>query len=295
MGHKFLINAFDDNTGDERYLVISLTVSNAKYLELDCKGTELSINRKQSCNPHKTYTTNLCWTTFEFNNDGNLTKYYTRQENCEKKNANRQIWMKLTEKCESVSGKICVKFIPLDGYNLKEMLQVDFLKSGLREAEEDFTIICQNQIFKFSKHYLAMISPVFKNMMKSTYVESENDTTKIEDIEPEIVQTFKNILYHDCISEEDITPQLMLFAKRYLIEPLIKICRYKLLKNLTKENFVDVIQAAYWNEDEELLKCGVEFVVQNLGTFENNPEYERFLKAHPDFSVKIMKMMMYKK
>ena len=102
-------------------------------------------------------------------------------------------------------------------------------------------------------------------------------------------------MYNDCISEEDLTPQLLMFAQRYLIDPLISICRTKLVKTLSKENFVDILKTAYWNADEELLKYGVQFVVQNLGTFKNNPEYDDFLKEHPDFSVKIMKMMMYEK
>ena len=155
---------------------------------------------------------------------------------------------------------------------------------------EDFNIICQNQVFKFSKQYLSMISPVFKNMMKNTYIESKNNTLKIEDVEPEIIQAFKNVLYHDSISEENLTPQLLMFAQRYLIEPLIDICRNKLVKNLSKENFVDAIIAAYWNDDQELLKFGVEYILQNIGKFKNNPELDSFLKAHPDFSVKIMNM-----
>ena len=66
------------------------------------------------------------------------------------------------------------------------------------------------------------------------------------------------------------------------------------MKTLSKENFVDAIKAAYWNEDEELLKFGLEYMVQNRGTFDKNPEFYDFLKAHPDFSVKIINMMMYK-
>ena len=58
---------------------------------------------------------------------------------------------------------------------------------------------------------------------------------------------------------------------------------------------MDAIKVAYWNEDEELLKCGVEYVIRNHGTFDKNPEFDDFLIAHPDFSVKIIKMMMYKK
>ena len=39
--------------------------------------------------------------------------------------------------------------------------------------------------------------------------------------------------------------------------------------DLSKEDVVDTIKVAYWNEDEELLKCGVKYVVQNLGTLVN--------------------------
>ena len=169
-----------------------------------------------------------------------------------------------------------------------------FSINALKDSE-DFTLICQDQIFKFSKRFLSMISPVFKNMMKSIYIESQNDTAKIEDTEPETIQAIRNVLYHDTISEKDLTPQLLMFADRYQIEPLISICRMNLVKTLSKENFVDVIQTAYWTTDEILLKCGVKYVVQNLGTFNNNPEYDNFLKAHPDFSVKIMNMMMCEK
>ena len=192
-------------------------------------------------------------------------------------------------KCEFITGKISGKFT-----FTKEILQNDFLKNEFSVAE-DFTVICQDQNFKFHKNYLSTISPVFKTMINDSYIESENGTVKIEDTEPEIIQAFKNVLYHDSIYDEDLTPQLLMFAKQYLIEPLMHMFRNNLVNNLSNENVVDAIKVAYWNEDEELLKCGVKYVVQNLGTFEDNPDYDDFLKAHPDFSVKIMKMMMCKK
>ena len=281
MGHKTGIVAAEVNKNG-KLLVINFMISNAKSMEFDTP--ELLINKKPA----------IFYFDPKFVNPDKAGRFYIAKHSPDRDFTWINFCRRVTEKCDFISGKITGKFTPSDGYNLKEMMTRTFLSNELREAE-DFTIICQDQFFKFSKQYLSMISPVFKNIMKNTYIESQNDAVKIEDTEPEIIQAFRNVLYHHSISGNDLTPQLLMFADRYQIEPLISICRNKLVKTLSKENFVDVIQAAYWTSDERLLKCGVEFVVQNLGTFKNNPEYDIFLKEHPDFSVKIINMMMCEK
>ena len=198
-------------------------------------------------------------------------------------------------KFESVQGKITVFYIPSTERMRKLKLVHIFNKAELSEECEDLTILCKDKTFKFSKLYLSSISPVFKNMFKNYYVESENNHVKIMDVEPETIQAFKNTLCQDGISDIDLTPQLFIFAKRYLIEPLINVCREKLARDLSKDNLMDAIKAAYWNDDEELLKVGAKFLKEHLGEFNEFTEYDDFMKDHPDVSAKVLKLMMSQK
>ena len=198
-------------------------------------------------------------------------------------------------KIECVQGKITVFYIPSIERIRKLKLVHIFNKMELSEEYEDLTILCKDKTFKFSKLYLSSISPVFKNMFKNDYVESENNYVKIKDVEPETIQAFKNTLCHDGISDIDLTPQLFIFAKRYLIEPLLNVCREKLARDLSKDNFMDAIKAAYWNDDEELLKVGAKFLKEHLGEFNEFKEYDDFMKDHPDVSAKVLKLMMSQK
>ena len=99
-------------------------------------------------------------------------------------------------------GKITVTCNPSIERSRKLRLVQKFNRMELCEEAEDVTILCQEQIFKFSKMYLSSISPVFKNMFnKNEYIESEDNIVKIVDVEPDTIQAFKNVLYNEVQGE----------------------------------------------------------------------------------------------
>ena len=200
-------------------------------------------------------------------------------------------------KIETINGKITVTY-KLSLERIRELKLVQLFnktRTELCEQAEDVTILCQDQIFKFNKLYLSSISPVFKNMFTNEYIESENNHVKIKDVEPETIQAFKNVLYNEGMYDKDLTHQLFIFAKRYLIEPLTIVCREKLVKDLSKDNFMDAIKAAYWNDDDALLMSGANFVKEHLGEFNEFKEYDEFMNDHPKVLAKLLKCMMSQK
>ena len=57
---------------------------------------------------------------------------------------------------------------------------------------------------------------------------------------------------------------------------------------------MEIVDAAYKINDDELLKKAVDFVRLNYESFEDIEQWEDFLKSNPECVVKMMKFMMFK-
>ena len=200
----------------------------------------------------------------------------------------------IRDKLKSVTGKLTLKFVPSKGKILKQKLMDHYATIEMSEEAADFTLVCKGQEFKFNRNLLAKISSVFKNWTNDAFIEAQNNKVEIMDdhISIETIKAFDRILCSETVLEEDLTTGLFIFCKKYFIEPILNMCRDNLINTLTKETFFDVIQTAYWTDDEELFISSANFVKNNLGTFQDNQEYDTFMKSHPECSVKMMKLMM---
>ena len=112
-----------------------------------------------------------------------------------------------------------------------------------------------------------------------SFKQCKDGLTEIEDTTPEIIKAFKNVLTLDYIEKENLSIELFMFADKYEIAPLYKLCQDYLCTAISKENLFDIIKAANLTKDEELMTKAVEFIGTNRGTFniEDNPEWEHTL------------------
>ena len=98
----------------------------------------------------------------------------------------------------------------------------------------DFTIICNDKSFKCHKVVLGCKSNIFKAAFnsKSSY-ETKTATVKINDFEPETIETMISFIYFGKIENtEKITSDLLRLADRYNIIGLVELITDYLKENL---------------------------------------------------------------
>ena len=198
---------------------------------------------------------------------------------------------------KSIKGKVTLKFIPETGMILKERLVKNFSKLmepiPSMEKSDEFELHCQNEVVIFHKPLLKKISDAFKNMLdNSNFKETQNGIMTIKETLPETIKAFKRIFYDKIIEEKDLNVDLMLFANQYDIKPLVDLCTDHLGKSFTKDNVIEIVDAAFKTDDEELLKKAIHFIQLNVEDFQKDITWKDYMKSNPDCSAKIMFMLM---
>ena len=133
----------------------------------------------------------------------------------------------------AINGIIRIVFMPELLHSLRHKIMYKFstLLECVNEQEgpEDAEIHCKNEGIKFNKTMLMKVSDVFENMLTNpNFKESQNGIILIENDEisstsPKTIKTFKDILYQKIVDNDDLDVDLMLFADRYNITPIVKI------------------------------------------------------------------------
>ena len=205
---------------------------------------------------------------------------------------------------KAINGIIAIEFEPKFLHTLRHKITYKF--SALLEIQneqdgpEDAEIHCKNEIIPFHKAMLMKVSDVFENMLSNpNFKESQNGIIVIENDEisatsPKTIRTFKEILYQEIVNNDDLDVDLMLFADRYNIKPIVKICSEELYKSIKGENLLKIVDAAYKINDDELLKKAMAFVKSNMKKFENDVEWKKFTESNPKRNSKMFRLMMFK-
>ena len=195
-------------------------------------------------------------------------------------------------KIKSFKAVIIVEFVPGIQIISKEKFRNYFFQPDGKG--EDVEIICRGEVHVFNKSILCTISPVFQRMLTNPMTEEyQKGRVEMVDESPQTVKAFKNILTLDSIEKEDFSIELYMFAHKFEIGPLEKLCQENLCTTITKENLLDIIEAADLTKDKELMSQAAKFITTNHGTLnmEDNPEWNDFCKKNPE----IMNLMMFKK
>ena len=150
------------------------------------------------------------------------------------------------------------------------------------EEEKNFALICEGQTFYFCKALLSMISEVFGRMIAtSNSKESSNNFVEIEDFTPDTIRAFQRVAFGDEeIKDEDLTPELLMFAQKYLMKPLVTKIKLKLMDSINNENIFGVIKAAYLIDDQEMFKEASKYLWKNMEQLKGTPEWNAFKIEH---------------
>ena len=200
-----------------------------------------------------------------------------------------------SRKLKSFEGILKITFEPNETSDLKHALQLEFSVLKMPKQPEDFRIICENKEVKFNKAFLCKISDVFAAMIENPHTsESQQGFVVIENVRAETIKRFQKIVCKGNVKKEDLNVELLLFADRYNIQPLVKLSKAQIKKSISRENLIDVIRASDALNDDELLKAAVNFVSENKGSFETNPEFMEMMESNPKCSAKMWGMLMFK-
>ena len=203
----------------------------------------------------------------------------------------------LTNTHSWMTCKILLYFNPLINKDTKSNLKSILCDNAIAqlENEKNFTLICDGQMFHFNKALLSMVSEVFGRMIQaSNSKEALTNSVKIDDFTPDTIKAFQKVAFgNDEIRDEDLTPELLLFAQKYLKEPLVTKIKNKLMSSLTNKNVFDIVKSAYLIDDEEMFKEGCKYFIKNKDQFKNSAEWKRFEKEHPACMFKVLNYMVF--
>ena len=163
-------------------------------------------------------------------------------------------------------------------------------------GSEKVEIICGDNTIEFNKNVLCSVSDVFRTMFENPdNVEHQSRSVKIEDVDPQTILSFQSLLRKIQVADEHLNVATLLFADRYNVQPIVKLCIDHLKSNITKDNFPEIVKASDLINDKGLLCAAVDFASKNIGTFENDPDVKKFIRTNQDSFIKVFEEMMFKK
>ena len=161
------------------------------------------------------------------------------------------------------------------------------------ENDKNFTLICDGQMFHFNKALLSLVSEVFGRMIQaSNSKEALTNSVEIDDFTPDTIEAFQRVAFgNNEIKDEDLTPDLLMFAQKYLMKPLVTKIKHRLLDSLTNENIFDVIKTAYLIDDDKMFNDASDYLLKNMTQLESTEEWKIFGKNNPDCMIKTLTVM----
>ena len=136
-----------------------------------------------------------------------------------------------------------------------------------------------------------MMSEVFKQMVCGNSKEAKSNCVEINDFAPE---TIRVAFGDETIKNEDLTTDLLMFANKYFMKPLMEKCKKHLnvLDSMTNGTVFDIIKTAYLLDDEEMFKNGTLFLKKNRVQLKGSEQWKEFEEANPKCMIKVLKMML---
>ena len=148
--------------------------------------------------------------------------------------------------------------------------------------DNNFSMICQGEEFKFNKSLLSMTSEVFARMIQaSKSKEAISNSVIIDDFAPDTIKAFQRVAFgNEEIKDKDLTPELLMFAQKYLMKPLVAKIKTKLMDSISNETIFDLIKVAYLIDNHDMLKEASKYLLKNMKQLKGTPEWNAFKNEH---------------
>jgi len=144
-------------------------------------------------------------------------------------------------------------------------LAKDLLQFFQQQCEKDFKILSNGKEFNVNSTILSARSPVFHRMLQSECIEGRRRIVVIDDIDPEVIENFIDVVNTDSCSilrcdrtEWRKVLGLILIADRYNFTSLVSKCESQLSACLCIENVLEILNAAEQIHSNQLKKCCME-------------------------------------
>ena len=198
------------------------------------------------------------------------------------------------DKLTNISATFTITIEVGNGHLLREKFIREFNPLTLSNNQEQITFICSDgEKVIIEKALLCKISEVFQTMfVNTTTSESQSNVINLKDIASKTVMAFKNVLLNDIIDAKDLSVDLLMFADKYDVQPLVRFCLVHLRQNVSKDNFMGIVKAADVIRDQELLKAAAEFASKNVGKFQMESDVQDFNMDNSQCFANIWMIMM---
>ena len=184
----------------------------------------------------------------------------------------------------SIKGEIIFYINPtmndINKPNVKSFLNEELIHQV--DQDKNFSLICKGKKFLFNKSLLSMISEVFCRMIQtSDSKEASTNSVEIIDFFPETIKSFQNVVFSkEGTKDVVLTPELLIFARKYFITPLAEKVKHKLMGSLTNENIFDIIKTAYLIDDDDMFSEASDYLLKNMAELESTEEWKFFGETH---------------
>ena len=198
-----------------------------------------------------------------------------------------------------VSGKITLKIDFVQDSKANQISKCELTnfkslicKDAFDQLDKNFKIVCQGEEFHFNKTVLSMVSEVFAKMVQGPFnKEATSNTVEIIDFSPETIRNFQKFAFeNEELKDIEINMELLMFAQKYLMKPLVAKCKKQLFGTITHENVFDIIKTSFFIDDEEIFKKASKYLKANSEELKDTDEWMSFEETNPKIMIKVLKM-----
>lgn len=161
----------------------------------------------------------------------------------------------------------------------------------------DATLRTEDQSFAAHKSILCARSQVFRAMFESDQTtEGLSGVVNIKDLDSETLERMLVFLYSDSLEDLQWEEASALYyaADKYAIHPLKSRCLAVLKAGLAVSNACDAVMLADQHEDEQLMRCAMDFVRDHDEVI-SSAEWESLEDSNPRLTTKLIREMYLKK
>ena len=168
-------------------------------------------------------------------------------------------------------------------------------EDAFAQLDKNFKIVCQGEEFHFNKSLLSLVSEVFAKMIQGPFnKEATSNSVEIVDFSSDTIRTFQKFAFeNEEIKDNEMNYELLMFAQKYFMKPLVAICKKQLFATITHENVFEIIKMAYFIDDEDVFKKASEYLKANSNELKDTDDWISFEETHLEIMNKAFHYMMF--
>ncbi len=138
------------------------------------------------------------------------------------------------------------------------------------------------------KLVLSARSEYFAGMFGSDFKESKEKVVEIEEDE-DLFKEMIEIFYTNDVSKVDfeVALELIVLARKYLVEELVKSCEEIIIKDMTLENCLEILLVADSVQSNPFKDRTIGFISANIKAAMKTPGWENLMAEKPNLALEV--------